>query len=253
MLGNRTAKQVLTALCQRRHYVALINMCRLYPRFLDGLWRYLTGKGSYPYDIEVRTPVGLILMRLYSHHDLLTVNEIFCRQDYFADSSLGHAADLGSNIGISAMYFLTRNAHSKCTLYEPDPRNITRLKQNLRGFEDRYRLFQSAVSDHAGQIEFGIEPTGRYGGIGLNTGKSIFVSCIHINEAIVNILQYTSEIDILKIDTEGVEVQTVDAIDPDLMRYISTIYLEAQPARNLHPEQFNNKQCGSVRQLTKKG
>lgn len=133
MLGNRTVKQVLTALFQRRHYVAPINMCKLYPRFLDGFWRYLTGKGSFPYEIEVRTPVGPTFMRLYSHHDLLTVNEIFCRQDYFANSSPRHAADLGSNIGISAMYFLLEKSFEVHSL-RARPEEHCKAKAKSPGF-----------------------------------------------------------------------------------------------------------------------
>ena len=113
MIGNRSTTQLLAAPFQRTHYVALFNMRRRYPRFSDNLVRYLTGKGKYPYDIQVRTPVGLVSMRLYSHHDLLTVNEVFCREDYFADESLRHVVDLGSNIGISALLL----SHSQSRVY----------------------------------------------------------------------------------------------------------------------------------------
>ena len=249
MLGNRTLKQILTAVVQRQHYIALFNMIRVYPRRAENLWRYLTGNGHYPYDIAVRTPVGAISMRLYSHHDLLTVCEIFCRQDYVAAPSLRRVIDIGANIGISALYFLTRNHHATCVLYEPDPRNVEKLIRNLQGFEDRYTLIQSAVSNRVGELEFGIEPTGRYGGIGVKTGRSIVVTCMHINTVIRHALEAAGDIDILKIDTEGAEVQTVDAIEPALLPRISTIYLEAQPSRALHPQVFANKQYGSVRQL----
>ena len=249
MIGKRSATQLLTAPFQRTHYVALFNMTRRYPRFSDNLVRYLTGSGHYPYDIQVRTPVGLASMRLYSHHDLLTVNEIFCREDYFADESLRHVVDVGSNIGISALYFLTRNHESTCVLYEPDPRNIEKLRHNLRGYESRYQLVQSAVSDQSGTVEFGVEPTGRYGGIALKTGRTITVSCLHVNEVLRNAFQTTDHIDVLKIDTEGVEIQTVNAIDATLLPSISAIYLEARPSRPLHPHLFKNRQYGSVRQL----
>jgi FkbM family methyltransferase len=252
MLGNRNLKKILTAAFQKRHYIALVNMSKLYPNFLENLWRYLTGRGQYPYDIKVRTPVGIISMRLYSHHDLLTVNEIFCRHDYFADTSLRYVVDLGSNIGISALYFLTRNSNSKFILYEPDPRNVEKLRWNLRELENRYVLVQSAVSDESGQFEFGIEPTGRYGGFALKTGEKIVVNCININEVIRNALQDASPIDILKIDTEGVEIQTVEAIEPELAQSISTVYLESRPSKELHPHLFYNRQYGSVCQLTRK-
>jgi hypothetical protein len=172
MLGARSPRRILAAAFQKQHYIALINMGRLYPRFLENLWRYLTGRGRYPYDIRVRTPVGTVGIRLYSHHDLLTVNEVFCRLDYHADASLRYVVDLGSNIGISALYFLTRNTEAKCVLYEPDPRNVERLRQNLRGLENRYTLVQAAVSDESGQVEFAVEPTGRYGAIASGAGRA---------------------------------------------------------------------------------
>jgi FkbM family methyltransferase len=249
MLGNRKISKILAAAFQLRHYLALINMCRHYPKFLQNLWRYLTSKGSYPYDIEVRTPVRRISIRLYSHHDLLTVNEIFCRKDYFADGSIRRVIDLGSNIGISALYFLTRNNDSICTLYEPDPKNIEKLRLNLTGFESRCTIVAAAVSDRSGRLDFKTEPTGRYGKIGEKSGNSITVDCLHINEVLKNALQLHSRIDILKIDTEGVEVQTVNAIDPEFAKKISRIYLEARPSCDLIPETFRNRQYGSIRQL----
>jgi FkbM family methyltransferase len=251
MIAKRSATQLLTAPFQRTHYVALFNMRRRYTRFSGNLMRYLTGSGQYPYDIQVRTPVGLVSMRLYSHHDLLTVNEIFCREDYFADPSLRHVVDVGSNIGISALYFLTRNDESRCVLYEPDPRNIEKLRYNLRGYENRYELMQTAVSDQSGSVEFGLEPTGRYGGIAIKTGRTITVSCLHVNDVLRNALQTTDHIDVLKIDTEGVEIQTVNAIDAALLPSISTIYLEARPSTQLHPHLFRNRQYGCVRQLNR--
>jgi FkbM family methyltransferase len=249
MIGNRSLRQLLSAVFKRQHYVALINMQRLYPKFLENLWRYLTGAGEYPYDIAVRTPVGLKSMRLYSHHDLLTVNEIFCRQDYFADRSLKYVIDLGSNIGISAIYFLTRNGDATCALYEPNPHNIERLRLNLQGYESRYSLNQLAVSNESGEIQFGIEPTGRYGGIAQGHLQTIVVSCVHINDVIEGALRDHSNIDILKVDTEGVEIQTIEAIDGNLLDHISKIYLESDPMRDLHPDRFTNEQYGSVRRL----
>ena len=252
MLGDREPKQILSALVGKHHYVALFNMMKNYPDFMDNTRRYLTGRGEYPYDIKVRTPVGLIQPRLYTHHDILTVNEIFCRSDYYADKSLKTVVDLGSNIGISALYFLSRNKTSKCYLFEPDQKNITKLKANLSGFEDRYVLSEKAVSYESGQLEFGVEPTGRYGGIGVQTGETIIVECLEINDVLDDILTIEGSIDVLKIDTEGVEIKTVEAIDEGLAKRIKKIYLEARPNHALQPNVFDQRQYGTVCQLTNK-
>ena len=252
MFGRRTYKQIIKSPFRRENYVALFNMVRVYPDFVQNFIRYVTGGGHYPYHIQVRTPVGVIAPKLYSHHDIRTVNEIFCRGEYFTDATVRTVVDIGSNIGISALYFLTRNKKSKCYLYEPDARNIAKLRDNLSGFEDRYRLVEAAVSYESGKLEFGVEPTGRYGGIGVKTGKTITVDCLNINDVVGEVLKEVKCIDVLKIDTEGVEVKTVEAIDPELAKRIKTIYLDARPISHLHPELFWQKQYGWACQLTNK-
>ncbi len=249
MLGNRSLTQILNGITGRQHYIAFANMFRNYPNFLENTYRYLTARGEYPYSIKVRTPVGLIEIILYTHHDILTVNEIFCRMDYPAGDQTKVVVDLGSNIGVSALYFLTRNNESKCYLFEPDARNIEKLTRSLSSFSDRYVLQEKAVSYESGQLEFGIEPTGRYGGIGVATEKTITVDCLEINEVLKSILLHEEHIDILKIDTEGVEIQTVEAIEKEILKRIKRIYLEAKPKRNLHPDMFTQRQYGSVCQL----
>jgi FkbM family methyltransferase len=252
MFGNRDLNQILRAIIGKQHYIALLNMYRNYPNFFENLRRYLTASGCYPYEIQVRTPTGTIKPTLYSHHDLLTVNEIFCRLDYSADKNINTVIDLGSNIGISALYFLTRNKTSKCYLFEPDPRNIEKLRKNLLGFEERYNLSEKAVSNECGEFDFGIEPTGRYGGIGKNTGNKIKVTCLDINGVLGEILEKEDYIDILKIDIEGIEIYTVEGIKGEYLKRIRKIYLEAYPQRCIHPSYFHQKQYGGVCQLINK-
>jgi FkbM family methyltransferase len=252
MIGNRPLSLVLGSVFQKQHYVALWNMYRNYPAFWENLKRYLLGRGDYPYEVQVKTPLGNVSPTLYSHHDLLTVNEIFCRQDYFSDGGLGVVVDLGSNIGISALYFMTRNQASRCYLFEPDPKNIERLHHNLAGFESRFVLKKAAVSDVSGVFRFGVEDTGRYGGIGVETDEYIEVDCLSINEVLREILEKEESIDVLKIDTEGIEIQTVKAIEEDLLSSIKRIYLEGKPEEVLHPRIFEQRQYGTVCQLVSK-
>jgi hypothetical protein len=78
------------------------------------------------------------------------------------------------------------------------------------------------------------------------------VELVNINQVIRDALQESSPIDILKIDTEGVEIQTVEAIEPGLARSVSRVYLEATPTRDLHPDLFRRRQYGTVCQLIRK-
>lgn len=250
MIGYRSWPTIIRAILERQHYVALMNMVRYYPDFWDNFIRYLAGSGNYPYDIDIRTPAGTIAPRLYSYHDLLTVNEVFCRHDYFADESLNVVVDLGSNIGITALYFLTRNSVARCYLFEPDTRNIEKLAQNLTNFSGRYFLFEKAVSYEEGRMQFSIESSGRYGSLINPSGQLVTVDCLSINQVLSEILAKEESIDILKIDTEGVEIKTVEAIDHTLIKKIKKIYIEAKPDRVLYPDLFSQVQYGSVCRLT---
>jgi FkbM family methyltransferase len=250
---RRRVSSVLRAPVEPRHYLALANMLRLHPQPWREFARYLTGKGSYPYVCRVRTPTGTVSITLYSPDDILTVNEVFCRLDYRAPRDLRVAVDLGSNIGVSALYFLTRNDRARCYLFEPNPTNVERLRRNLRGFEGRYVLHEHAVSDEDGTFDFGIETTGRYGGIGIETGERIRVRARNVNSVLDEVVADEEVIDLLKIDTEGVEVRMLRTVRPDLLARIKLIYFECgRPAEPLHPRLFEQSRRGSRERLVRR-
>ena len=76
---------------------------------LDFLGRYVRNRGQYPAEFRIRTPIGPVTLTAFTPDDLLTINEIFFRGDYGDDRDAKVVVDFGSNIGISAAYFLTRN------------------------------------------------------------------------------------------------------------------------------------------------
>jgi FkbM family methyltransferase len=239
MLGGRPPRLIVESIFQRQHYVALARMVRLYPDFPDMARRYFVGGGEYPYRARVRTPEGIVAPTAYTHHDIFTVHEVFAREDYRADPDVGVVVDVGSNIGISALYVLTRNHRSRCYLYEPVPRNAERLRANLTGYESRFELHEVAVATRDETVEFTVEPTGRYGGIGVNSGdERITVHCRAVADVIGEVLEREPVIDMLKIDTEGAEVATVGAIPSEQLARIRTICFETRRPFNPDPERL---------------
>jgi FkbM family methyltransferase len=239
MLGGRPPRLIVRSIAEPDHYVALARMVRLYPAFPRVAKRYFVGGGRYPYACRVRTPTGLVSPLLYSHHDVFTIHEIFGREDYRAGPDLGVAVDIGSNIGISALYFLTRNRVSRCYLYEPVPRNTERLRRNLASFESRYSLEEVAVAADEGIVDFTIEPTGRYGGIGVSGTDRIVVPCRAIADVVASVLEREGEIDLLKIDIEGAEIEAVKAIPEAQLARIRTICFETTTPLNPDPVRFD--------------
>ena len=231
---GRHPVRIVSAPFQARNYRALVSMLRTYPAFAPALMRYLSNSGSYPHNIRVRTRSGIQIVRLYSYHDLLTINEVFCRGDYCVGPDISVAVDIGANIGISCLYFLTQNPSVRCYAYEPVPRNMQRLTNNLTPFRDRLFIEQAAVADFSGISEFTTEESGRYGGLPISAPpatdrgptETIQVRCLHINDVVADVLRRESGIDVLKIDTEGNEEAIIRAIDPMLLSRIGIICYE---------------------------
>lgn len=225
-LGGRDVGTVAKALFQRRHYHAAVNMARLYKQHAQMFRRYLTRSGDYPFTTQVRTPSGWLDLHLFTPHDVLTVNEIFCREDYPAEPEDKIVVDFGSNIGISAAYFLSRGPDVRAYLFEPLPANIERLQTNLAGFRDRYTLEPVAVGPVEGEVEFGWEETGRYGGVGVATGHTIKVPSRDSTKLLEDVISRHGQIDVLKVDIEGLEDAVITGIPDPLARQIRKIYVE---------------------------
>jgi FkbM family methyltransferase len=240
MLGGRPPAMVARELLRPRNYLALWRMRRVYPDLRESASRYLFGTGQYPWACPLRTPAGIVAPTLYGRDDAWTVNEVFCRQDYAVDGSIRAVVDVGSNIGISALYFLTRNPHCRAWLYEPVPRNVERLRANLAGYEDRYALREVAIAEREGRAEFGIEDSGRYGGLGVRGADTIEVTCLAINDALEEVLDGVPAVDVLKIDTEGTELAIMGAIRPELLRRVRLVYLEVERRPAAAPEPFDS-------------
>jgi FkbM family methyltransferase len=248
-LGGRSLLTIARAPFRPSHYRSARNMSRVYQHPMQVLYRYLSGAGEYPWDVPVRTPLGPVTPRIFSHAALRTLNEIFCRLDYKIDDAPKVIVDVGSNVGLSALYFLTRNPRSRCYLFEPVAENVSRLEKTLAPFRDRYTLDTNAVADADANVEFGVEPTGQYGGIGVRTGRSIRVRCRSINGVLDEVLQREGSIDLVKIDTEGAEERTILAIEPRHLDRIGAFYAEARPTRQLLPGRFRQEQDGEVVRL----
>ena len=225
-IGGRSVKKVVKALFQGQHYTALLRSFLVYAKPFKQLKNYLFSTGTYPTQITLKSGYEKVNTTLYGPHDLLTVNEIFCRHDYPCDNRPKLIVDIGSNIGISALYFLSRNPETKMHLYEPNPSNLVKLRSNLTRYGARIVIHEDAVADENATLEFGIEETGRYGGLKSPIEEKIKVNCVHINDVLSKILKSDNVIDILKLDTEGSEIDTLNAISNPYLEQIENIYFE---------------------------
>jgi len=249
LLADRSLGFVARNAVRPDNYRSLFRARKVYEHPGDALKRYFVGSGAYPAEIGVHTPMGIVRPRVWTKHDVFTVNEVFSRLDYETGPEARVVVDIGSNVGISAMYFLTRGPDVRCILFEPVPANTQRLRENLAAFEGRWELHEAAVADRAGTLPFATEPTGRYGGLD-RTGQTagmIQVSVEHVNDALGRVLEQHERIDVLKLDTEGSEAATVRVISPEILERIGRIYCEDETGEIALPGWRRHNACETTR------
>lgn len=228
----RTPKALVAAVFRPQNYAGVFRTLAICATPIDFLKRYLSNGGSYPAVVKLRSPTGPLHLTTYTSDDVQTINEIFFRNDYVSAEKNTVIVDFGSNIGISASYFLSRNREAFVYCFEPLPQNYERLRKQLVPFEGRYKLDSVAVGLTAGTVRFGWEPTGRYGGVGRETGSWIDVECKDSNEVLRAIIVERGAIDLLKIDIETLEKAVTARIPTDLAAKIRHIVVEYPFAEN---------------------
>jgi len=160
------------------------------------------------------------------------MHEVFFRGDYAITGEcadrLRVAVDFGANIGIATAYFLTRNGEVRVYSYEPVPTNMDRARKNLATFDGRVELNECAVGTEEGTMSFGIEASGRYGGIGVPHAEQIQIPCYRGDLELGRILERHHSIDVLKVDIEGMETPLLRSVDEKRFGTIGKIFVECE-------------------------
>jgi FkbM family methyltransferase len=210
---DRDVRRILAAPFAPRHWRALWFLFRIHEQPLRALARYLTNRGDYPWQPGLRTPLGVVRPVLTSYHDLLTVNEVFCRHDYGDGEGVRTVVDVGANVGLAALFFLTRSPDVRVWCCEPDPANLDRLRETLRPYLDRVTVVPKAVTaEPVDSVRFA--PQGRYGHI--DDAGPLEVEAVSLAELLRSVERHASPIDLVKIDTEGTELELLRSAPADL-------------------------------------
>jgi len=250
---HHSIRNFSAALFKKHFYLAFVNIFIYFKRPLKVLFRYVFEIGNYPHQFFIRTPVGLQGATAYSHHDLITLVECFGKLDYKVSRNISVVVDFGSNIGISALYFLTRNTNVQIHLFEPVPRNIKRLRDNLKGYESRYKLTECAIGTKEGEFDFSCEDSGRYGGLiekdvesfhGSSSDRVITVKVLMANNVLREICEKHKTIDVIKIDVEGYENKILRSLKKEILSCVGCIYAETE--NNQKIQGFSSERYGGL-------
>jgi FkbM family methyltransferase len=166
-------------------------------------------------EVIVRTPVGKIRIALRNFESTKTLFSVFCRRDYATPKYPAVVLmDVGANIGITSLYFVSRNRANRAICFEPDRANVDILTRNLLQFADRTEVRVCALATSAGTTTFYRAEDGKYSSL-IQSERACLpdpVECRVFSEALRAVISEATIPIVVKLDVEGLE--------PDLVRSV---------------------------------
>ena len=126
-IGKRSLFTFIKRLFEIENYFAIIKFFKVHQKPFTAIFDEIFSLGNYPKLLYFNSPTGKAKVKIHSHHDFSTFNLIFCREDYFYRKKHKIVLDIGSNIGLSAIYWLTRNNETIVYCYEPSSENFEKF------------------------------------------------------------------------------------------------------------------------------
>jgi FkbM family methyltransferase len=252
-VGRRNLREVWQLLLEGSAYRAIPRIFAVHHQPLRVILEELFAPGSYPWTVTLRTPTGDVRVALYSAADLSTANLVFCRQDYYLPPGTKVVVDIGANIGLSSLYWLTRHPEIQVVCYEPAPVSYRRLSTNLAPYGGRVTLHNVAVSDFRGTAPFGMEPSGVNSSLVIRRRATEVteVRVIPINDALEVVCGRYGQVDVLKLDNEGHEFRTLSAIAPEFWPRIRCVNVGCHDNRAAVPRDFRMSRVGSAERFVR--
>ena len=182
--------------------------------------------------VTLRLRDGLVIRGDYRDNVASIFSEIFVDRCYtpawFYRPEPGHTVlDVGANIGLFCLHLSAVSSGIHVLAFEPHPETFNRLRRNLaeNRLEGTVTARQVAVSRGPGEVRFsGI--TGLQSGheSATTTGLGEAVECIGLSEALA--LAHGRPIDLLKVDTEGAEVEIITCAPLAVWSRIARVVVE---------------------------
>ena len=147
---------------------------------------------------------------VWDRSELDVITEVFVLRHYepAADSDAKVILDLGSNIGLSVLYFHICCPEALIVAVEPDPETFRRLELNTKRLS-RVRLVNVAVAGESGTVELYSSAhsweASLYPRAGLNLQRR--VPAVTLDDLLGSLR--LSDVDVVKMDIEGAETDVL--------------------------------------------
>jgi FkbM family methyltransferase len=141
-------------------------------------------------------------------------NEIFIDNSYYfaAENETPYIIDCGSNIGMSILYFKTLYPNSRILAFEPGEEAFFCLEENVRNnLLKSIKVHKAALSSKEGTLDFYYDEE-NLGSLCMSTKQERMPKQRRSVEASLLSKHIDEEVDFLKIDIEGAELEVIEEL-----------------------------------------
>lgn len=197
----------------RNWYIFPLIYFKIYPRSIVKIY---TKKGNI---INLRTKST----DFFSFVNIWLFNEYGQNQIDFKSTDV--IIDIGSHIGLFAIYISQFNKNGKILCYEPYDENYKILLENIENnnFKNIF-TFNKAVSKKNGEIFLYINKDTAANNIYDKSSNFIKVNSTTLKEIIDS--NHIEKCELLKLDCEGAEYEILMNLDPNIFKKINNIIME---------------------------
>jgi FkbM family methyltransferase len=147
----------------------------------------------------------------------------------------GVIVDIGANIGVVTMNYLSRYPTAVVQAYEPNPRTYRILERNIaaRSLSGRARLWNEAVGRSPGTISLMSEgPSTLFSAYTKadNPVEVVEARLIDFHQVVRRCESYGKPIKVVKIDTEGAEADILEGATDSSLQMVSQFVIEYHDA-----------------------
>jgi len=162
---------------------------------------------------------------LETEADLSVFEEIFVDRDYkVIDGQIKNAKvifDIGAHIGCFSVYAGALNTNVKIFGFEPDERNFSLLKENLKANHVEGIMKNVAIGGVTGDRKlFLSSDSHNHSLLGSGEGVKVFV------RSLGDVLEKFDHVDLVKMDIEGAEFEIFSGISGESLTKIGSFYIE---------------------------
>lgn len=193
--------------------------------------------------------------------DVMIAREILCEaSEYRSPKQIDPKVilDVGANIGMTSLYYLTLypNAHIYC--FEPVPENLELLRRNLQDYADRVTIVPKGLGEAEGTFTFERSTDPRnFGGGGFHGGGEGDCSQQLPVTTLTKIVEAhgIERVDLIKLDAEGAEGPTLRGAPAELIANAEVLIGELHGRNDLQLLQQLDQthQLGITKRVDRKG